>query len=388
MPYRISCDILIPMKTNPFYFGKEVSGDYFYDRAEAAKDLSRCITGGINVVVYAPRRYGKTSLVKRVAAQIASDAGMRVVYVDLMKMDSVEQFCSVYVKALMPHAGMVEKAISKFRNLFKSLRPSISIDPNGNVDFSIDLNGKAISAPAVEDVLNLPNRLATEETPLLVIFDEFQEIARLSDVLPMEGIFRSVIQAHENVRYVFLGSKTHLMKRMFTDHARPFYKSATLLHLDKPPVAESMSYVIGRMKAYGVAVAPELAADIVARADSLPYYVQALSFHVFETTAARNARKVSSEDVEVGTDALLAANRDLYEAYGSTLPQTQRKLLTALAGEPTGRFTEDYRRRHALGVSSTVNTALARLMEAGFVEQVDGRYEIGDPFFKRYLVSP
>ena len=81
------------MKTNPFYLGKEVSGDFFYDRERAAEDLYRYVTGGISTVIYAPRRYGKTSLVKRVAARAEVEADMRVVYLDLMKVESVEKFC-------------------------------------------------------------------------------------------------------------------------------------------------------------------------------------------------------------------------------------------------------------------------------------------------------
>lgn len=85
--------------------------------------------------------------------------------------------------------------------------------------------------------------------------------------------------------------------------------------------------------------------------------------------------------------ALIAANRDLYETYASNLSVAQRKLLLALATEPTGRFTEAYRIKYNLGVSSTVNTAINRLMESGLVEQTDGRYGLGDPIFRHYLMG-
>ena len=56
---------------NPFKYGKEVSGDQFYDRRESADELHRFLKDGVaNVVLYAPRRYGKTSLVVRVLEQL------------------------------------------------------------------------------------------------------------------------------------------------------------------------------------------------------------------------------------------------------------------------------------------------------------------------------
>ena len=59
--------------------------------------------------------------------------------------------------------------------------------------------------------------------------------------------------------------------------------------------------------------------------------------------------------------------------------------LEAGGTERTDEFGDAYRRRHALGVSSTVNSAKAKLMEDGHVERYDGRYTIADPFFAQYL---
>lgn len=75
----------------------------------------------------------------------------------------------------------------------------------------------AASITSIAEVLDLPEKLAHDlgDKPVVVAFDEFQEVAELSKEFPLEKIFRSCIQAHKNVRYVFLGSKTHLMRRMF-----------------------------------------------------------------------------------------------------------------------------------------------------------------------------
>ena len=62
------------MFSNPFKFGKEVAGKYFYDREEVFLSLYRKLAGGSsNVVMYAPRRYGKTSLVKKVLARFSEE---------------------------------------------------------------------------------------------------------------------------------------------------------------------------------------------------------------------------------------------------------------------------------------------------------------------------
>ena len=78
-------------------------------------------------------------------------------------------------------------------------------------------------------------------------------------------------------------------------------------------------------------------------------------------------------------------NRDQYEQLMLTLSVAQKKLLIALARERTSEFGDAYRRRYALGVSSTVNSAKAKLMEDGLIELSDDRYVVADPFFAQFL---
>ena len=48
---------------NPFRYGAKVTGGAFYDRREIKNSMENAIDGGNNVVLYGPRRYGKSSLV-------------------------------------------------------------------------------------------------------------------------------------------------------------------------------------------------------------------------------------------------------------------------------------------------------------------------------------
>lgn len=50
---------------NPFKYGKIVSGEFFYDRREELQRIKETLKGGNNLVLYAPRRYGKSSLVHK-----------------------------------------------------------------------------------------------------------------------------------------------------------------------------------------------------------------------------------------------------------------------------------------------------------------------------------
>lgn len=65
---------------NPFVFGKAAEGVHFTDRKQDALRLSANLSHGINTVLISPRRWGKTSLVKKVIEDVSSDE-IKVVFI-------------------------------------------------------------------------------------------------------------------------------------------------------------------------------------------------------------------------------------------------------------------------------------------------------------------
>ena len=61
--------------------------------------------------------------------------------------------------------------------------------------------------------------------------------------------------------------------------------------------------------------------------------------------------------------------------------------MRALASEPTAMFSEDYRNRHALASTSTVNTALRRLLAESTVEHDAGVHRLANPLLAYHLAK-
>lgn len=372
---------------NPFRYGRAVSGDQYYDRLAVGESLYRTIAGGAaNVVLYAPRRYGKTSLVKNVIDKWSED-GFTCLYFDMMKMDSVERFCEKYAAAVYAAEKGVDRVVRTFGELLSRLRPKFTVGEDGSPSIELDVASRKFTPSDLEDILNLPEKVAKGKRTFVVVFDEFQEIAGLSQSLPMEGVFRGCIQHHESVRYVFLGSKTHLLKRMFSEHSRPFYNSARIMHLEKPPEDESRKFVTDRFSSAGVRIGAEEVDKVLSLSQNIPYFIQALSSEVFESVIARGGRSVRPDDILAAADSLTEMKREQYETVVGELSSAQRSLLSALAASPTNRFDEAYRRKYGIGPSSTVHGALEKLVDKGHVEKTAHGYFVGDPFFARYLTT-
>ena len=372
---------------NPFNYLQFATGDRFYDRAEIRRDLkSRLLSGQTNVVLYGPRRYGKSSLVAELTSDLEA-AGIPCVTLDVVKVPSIELFVSAYAQKVYRKLAPVRFEIRRLGEFLKSLRPKLTLGADGETGLTFEALSSDIGSEALTEVLDLPQRLLPRRKRAVIVLDEFQEVG---DLLPddrFERVMRSAIQGHENVSYVFLGSRYHMLRRMFTDHNRPFYKSALTVLLDKPPVEDSIRFVVSRFSSGGVKISEEVASFLVAKAENIPYFIQQIGFEVFRSVTETSKRRVDEKDVLSAYSRLAGLNRDQYEQLMLTFSAAQKKLLVALAYECTRTFDDAYRRRYQLGASSTVNSSKRKLLEDGHLEQFATECRIADPFFAEFLRS-
>ena len=372
---------------NPFNYLQFATGDRFYDREEIRRDLkSRLLSGQTNIVLYGPRRYGKSSLVAELTADLEK-AGIPCVTLDVVKVPSIELFAASYVQKVYRKLAPIKFELRKICTFLKSLRPKLTLDSTGETGISFDAEEREIGSEELTEILDLPQKLVERGKRAVIVLDEFQEVGELLPNDRFERVMRSVIQGHTRVSYVFLGSRYHMLRRMFTDHNRPFYKSALTILLDKPPLEESVRFVVSRFKSGGIKISEDVAALLVAKAENIPYFIQQIGFEVFRVIREEDGKTVKAEDVLSAYARLSGLNRDQYEQLMLTFSMAQKKLLVALAHERTHEFDDAYRRRHRLGPSSTVNSSKRRLLEDGHIEQFASECRIADPFFAEFLRS-
>lgn len=369
---------------NPFKYGRRVSGDAFFNRTKVKADIRNVLDGGNNVLLYGPRRYGKSSLTGEILNALRKE-GVACAELNMMDVASLDDFTmrfarSVY-RELAPGAG----ALDMIAGFFRRISPSIGLDPEGKPELRMSFSSGHATVETLREVLELPEKLCTGNRRIVIALDEFQEIESMGLGAQFERTMRSVIERQERTRYIFLGSKTHMLERMFSAKARPFYNSAQKFLLQKPPAEESAGFIAERFASAGLDVGPDVAREIVRRAGNVPYYLQALGSWTFNAVCGRESRKVEMVDVEEGFASLYGAERILLEDTFRSRPEAQRLLMRALAREPAERFGEDYRMRHGLASTSTVNTALRRLMADSIAETDCGAYVLEDPLMAYHL---
>ena len=165
--------------------------------------------GGHYVRLYAPRKYGKTSLLKRALRDGEVTEGLIPVHVDLYRVSSIADVTVRFERAYSQHLkGAIRGRVEDF---LQKTGIGLSLGAYG-ISAKLQLNPKSDPLPALHALLDLPLRLeASGGYRAFIALDEFQDIDKVPD---LDGLIRSHIQYHGEVAsYVFAGSEPGLMRQ-------------------------------------------------------------------------------------------------------------------------------------------------------------------------------
>ncbi|HEX6491029.1 MAG TPA: ATP-binding protein [Gaiellaceae bacterium] len=375
-------------ETNPFTFGDLALDEAFTDREKELAELTSDMRNGQNVLVYAPRRYGKSSLVLR-AAQDALRQKVLVGYCDLMKTPTKERFAAALAKTIYADiASPVGQAVERAANLFRGLRivPTIEVDPtDGALRFSFQAGRRKTDIDeTIERLLELPGELALERTRrAVIVFDEFQEVLTLDRQFP--NLMRAVFQAQPEVGHVYLGSKRHVLERIFSDKNQPFWRSAKRLEIGMIEPQKFAAFLRARFLATGKGITDEALERLLAATGGHPYGTQELAYFVWELIPTGG--EAGGDEIEEALAKVLRSEHNHFSQLWDDAPHQQRLLMLALAGEPSSAiYSEGYHERHELPGNPGLQTALNGLIKKEIVGRNDERaYSIIEPFFAEWL---
>ena len=371
---------------NPFYSTELPVTAPFCDRQKELRELTSHAVNRANVVLYSPRRYGKTSLVKRVQAGMA-DKGVIPVYIDFFGVDSVETVSQKLANALYSHYSKDMSLLQKAARTLSSWKPVITVKPDPESGFSISVE------PTVRiKGINLLDKTLFEfgkfaeqnKKGFHVVFDEFQEITQLPDSLKIEGTMRSHIQGHSNVSYFFVGSRRRVLMDIFNGSKRPFYKSSINYNLPPLPKEEAVRFIVDRFDTTGMTCPDEIAVRIYDLVTGYPYYIQRIPYSIYEVA---DDRLITHQDLSRGLMQVYEDEKPVYESYLRAVSPVQIRLLGAIAKEPTvSPYSTEYMARHNLGSIGGVQGALGKLVSLDYIEKdPKDAYRVVDPVFALWL---
>jgi uncharacterized protein len=376
----------MPEPTNPFRFGALAIDESFADRERELAELTSDVRNGQDVVVFAPRRCGKSSLVLRAVGALASERFL-VAQVDLMTTPTKESLAaaladSISTQIASPSERAFDRVLAPFRRL--RIQPEVSVNPDdGSLSFSFAVGRRQDEIDAtLERLLQLPAELGAERNRrTALVMDEFQEIVEIDASLPK--LLRSVFQRQADVAHVYLGSKRHVMERIFSAANEPFWRSAKPIELGTIEAPPFVAFLAGHFQRTDRAVDDGVLERLLDRTGGHPYATQELAYFLWEQTS--RGGRVSAERLSTALDAVLRSEHAHFTLLWGNASPIQKLVIQALADEAGHPFTAAYRRRHNLPPPTNVQKALTALEKRELVAGRDGAYRIVEPFLAEWV---
>lgn len=366
----------------PFLFGKTVTEESFTNRKADIQRLRSNLQHHINTILISPRRWGKSSLVKKVTADMKI-RNTKVVMLDLLSLRNEEEFYKVLAsETVRSTSGKLTEWIDAGKSFFKNITPKISVGADPVHDFEISFEWKDLQKN-YKEVLNFPQKLAASKGwHIIVCIDEFQACGLFKEPKLFQKRLRTEWQHHKNVTYCLYGSRQHMMTELFEKQSMPFYKFGDVFYLSKIDRAEWIRYVIKQFSATRKNISESLANVIAAAVQDHSYYVQQLSFLVWIATE----KKVTEAIVLAALENLLAQNSLLYTRDTENLTNPQHQFLKALAsGITKGLSSREVLQDYQLGTSANVLKVKKALIQKELIDESGNKVSFLDPVYELWF---
>lgn len=364
---------------NPFVYSRPLGPEEIIDRDAETDMLLKHVLGGHYVRLFAPRKYGKTSLLRRALRDGEEREGLTPVLVDLYRVSSI---ADVTVRFERAYSRQLKGPLrAKVEEFLQRTGIGLSLGAYG-ISAKLQLEGKVDPLPALHALLDLPLRLDERGGyRAFIAIDEFQDIARIPD---LDGLIRSHIQFHGEVAsYVFAGSEPGMMKQLFEARERPLYGSAVPQRLQRLADQDIAAYIGERFAQTGRSVGEALN-PLLDAAKGHPQRAMLLAHRLWEEVKHDEAGTI--ERWHAAHAAALAELSAEFDAQWRGFDASQQKTMRALIAGDGSPYRSDVLNRLAL-TKSMVRRALPRLDATAEIETTDGVHQVVDPLFAEWIAD-
>ena len=368
----------------PFLYGRIAENENFTNRKSETEFLEKNFRGLINTIIISPRRWGKMSLVHKVAKLVSKEnKDIIVCQVDIFNCRTEEEFYTVFANSLLKSTTTIwEEFVSGVKKYLGRLAPVVSISDatqTYELSFGIDFKDSRLS---YDEILDLPQVIANDtKKKIVVCIDEFQNVANFGDSLAFQKKLRAHWQRHSYVAYCLFGSKRHMLMDVFANVSMPFYKFGDLMFLQKIETEEWIPFIRQKFQMANKVIERDEVQLLVELVDNHPYYVQQLAQQVW----LRTEKLVVPSIVKEAYNGLIDQLSLLFLNSMETFSNAQLGFLKALIAGEKQLSSKQTLQAYRIGTSGNVVRIKQALMEREVIDLQGNEITFQDPLFEAWL---
>jgi len=370
------------MEMLPFVYGKLAEMQEFTDREKECKHLAQNFFSLVNTMVISPRRWGKSSLVKKVAEQVMSDnKHIRVCMLDVFKVRSENDFYMHFAQSIIKStSNRWEEWVDNAKVFLSRLLPKISFSTDNQAEISFGVEWDELKKNP-DEIIELAETIAkAKKIKIVVCIDEFQNISQFEDSIAFQRKLRAHWQHHQNVSYCLYGSKRHMLLDIFSNPEMPFYKFGDIMFLEKIDTKTWGKFIKKRFKETGKNITQKQSEYLANQVENHSYYVQQLAQQAWLRTATSCSFAIIDNSLQSIKNQLSL----LFVGLTETLTTTQLYFLRAIIDD-VKVFGQDNLIKYRLGTSANIIRIKEALLSKEIIDITAKNVEIQDPVFKLWL---
>lgn len=344
------------------------SGDFA--RKKELQVLLDLLAAGQSVALIAPRRFGKSSLIKQALRQIKG-ANRINVFIDLLSSSTTELLSTALIRETLKNFNLHKEFMAARTGVTsfytnKDLHQLAAAFP-----FIARLDDETLTEEELlSECFHFPEALSSSQNrPLICAFDGFGTgliSATGGQLLPL---ITSKIEPHNSTTYLLSGRNESAFRPL---------KDFQIIHLGYQEKQQSMDSLKNSFNSLKIKIPHKLTTEIVTFTKGHPYYTQL----AFQQTLLIHSLEGSTPNLKELRNHMLAAESSYMEKVWEDLSgnKEHREVLLAL----TEGSKNIYRRLKA----KKINVARAQkdLEGMGYlIKRKSGGYKIADPLFKYWL---
>lgn len=368
------------------YFSLKVATeDVFCNRETELALIRDCIRDNEHVVVVAPRRYGKTSLIMRAIQQSKSPHAM----VDLFCVSYQEEVARKLAKAVTEitrqFVGVFRqntaKVLKTLEGVFRSA--SISFKSEG-LEVGVEFSHKENPVMQISDLLSGLESLAQSMNKKAVLFiDEFQDILKTDESVKIQSAIRAVAQHSKNITYVFSGSSRTMLEKIFENANQPLYlmcRNIVLKRISSERLGDHAR--LAWKNNLNIPLADVVVEEILRLTECHTYYFNHLCLRLISLRAELSPEIVEEVWNDTIEDELGKIVVDLQR-----LTANQMKILThvSIQGVVNAPNSQQFVKSVALPLSS-IQRSVKKLLDSDYLHKLEGgALKLVDPAIRYFL---
>ena len=370
------------MKT--FIFDRLVDRENLCNMQKEAILLAKYIEKKSNVVIFAPRNYGKTSLLKNIVIDNFKRDKKKsfIFFVDLFgvkDMDSIINRLITGFEHAFAESFPVKTIFDNVKTFLTHLKAEVSVDSiTGLPSISLGISSEK-KEYSISYIFELINHIA-QEIPSLIVIDEFQDIVNIPE---SQALFRSTFQNMKALPTILMGSKRHILTEIFSKPDAPFATWGIELEIPPIPYVDYHHYISERFEPNGLMLNENESIYLQDLLWRVPEAVNIICQQLLDLYQDINIKK---EHIHLALKAAIDNREGRFESQLLSYSKTEETMLIQLA---KAGYTAQPQSKSFLGKvnlsNRTVGKTILKFMNIGIIEKINDQYRISNPLFGFYL---